>query len=632
MTSLLLKVWRDQPGRWFFISTKDHNGNWKDHPFKRGEFKTLLPEFLEKNTDKDLYWCCHGFSRPRRLKRYAEIPKLLWADLDESDPRDMPQFLPTYAWESSPGRFAACWRLTSHMTEDANRRLTYHLKADPGGWDLSQVLRIPGTTNYKYESKPKVKLLWSDGPEYDIGDILKALPAERKAKESDVARGLYRKYERHFSGWVRRQLMKGKPKPGKRSQVLWRLTNEMMEAGCTADEAFELLRVSPWNKFVKRRDGDEQLKREIDKATKQHIRVVDDEHPREEVGDDKDDEDLDEDDEAEYRFLAMSMAEVEEEKLDWLWYPYLAKGELTILEGDPGLGKSYMAQIVAAAVCDGGRLPTVKGSGQVKVAKVAYFDIENSAGSVTKRRLLDNGTKNLHNFFQEQEPFTIDDDDTLERVYEAIDKLRPTLVVFDTINTYMGAADIHNTSETQQAFKRFQDIARRFNCAVCVLRHLTKSSKGVQALYRGQGSIAFTGLARIVMTVGRHPEEADVRVMAVTKINVARPPKALTFSIEELPATVKADDRSRFVWGEFVDLTADQILAVQEHNKDDEQDAVVKWLFDALSDEGLSRGQIMTMADSRAFTSKAIEKAATELKVVVTGDFWELPQEKEKTA
>lgn len=632
MSAIIGRVWREQPGTWFFLSTKDHSGTWKDHPIRRSEFKTKIDQIIADNLDKDLYWCCHGFTKPRRLKRYAEIPKLLWADLDESNPRDMPDLMPTVAWESSPGRYACCWRLTGYMTEEVNRRLTYHLKADPGGWDLSQVLRVPGTTNYKYDSKPKVKLLWNDGPEYSLDDVISKLPKERKAKESDIARGLYRKYEKNFPGWVRRQLMRGKPKPGKRSQVLWKLTHEMLEAGCTHDEAFELLRVSPWNKFAKRPNGDEQLRKEIDKATAQHINVIDDENPREEVGegDDVEDPEDDGDLEPEYKFLAQSMAEVEEEKLDWIWYPYFARGELTILEGDPGLGKSYMAQMAALAVCDGVRLPSVRGSKVPPTGKVAYFDIENSAGSVTKRRLIDNGGKNLHNFFQEQEPFTVDDDETLDRVYEAIDKLRPILVVFDTINTYMGGADINNTSETQQAFKRFQDIARRFNCAVVVLRHLTKSSKGVSALYRGQGSIAFTGLARVVMTVGRHPEEADVRVMAVTKINVARCPKALTYTIEDLPSTLKADDRSRFVWGDFVDLTADQILSVSEANRDDEQDAVVKWLFDALSDGGASRGQLLSMAEPRSFTEKQIDKASNELRIIKSGDFWELPKREEE--
>lgn len=622
------QIWRDQPGKFFFISSKTRTGKWEDHPFKRSQFSELSA-FLDQHGDRDLYFCPHGFSKPRRLKKYAEIPKLLWADLDESDPRDARDFaLPSVAWESSPGRFAAIWRLTDFMTEELNRRVTYHLKADPGGWDLTQVLRVPGTLNHKYESKPRVKLLWRDGPEHRSTDIASKLPRERKPKDTDVARVLYRKYEKHFSGWVRRTLLRGKPQPGKRSEVLWKLTNEIIEAGCSEEEAFELLRVSPWNKFVKRPGGDEQLRREIDKVTSQHLRVVDDEKAREEIREEPEEE-LEDDDEPEYRFLAKSMEEVEIENLDWLWYPYLARGEVTILEGDPGLGKSYLAQMVAVAVCDGKRLPSVKPRPPI-VGKVAYFDIENAAGSVTKKRLVENGCRNLKHFFQEPEPFTIDDDDTLERVYDSIERLRPTLVVFDTINTYMGSADIHNTSETQQTFKRFGDIARRFNCAVVVLRHLTKSSRGVQALYRGQGSIAFAGFARVVMTVGLVPDDEDeTRVLAVTKINVARVPKALTFRIEELPDTIKDTDRSKFVWGEFVDLTADEILTRPDTPKEpDGLEAVVDWLREALSNGPVEHRFILRMAESRSFGERLVTRAANELKIDRSTTSWRLPEEK----
>lgn len=624
---IVTRVWREQPGKYFFLCTKDREGKWRDHPFRRSQFKEI-PAFLETHSDKDLYWCCHGFSKNRRLKRYAEIPQLLWADLDESDPRKTEGLMPSIAIESSPGRFYGIWRLDGFMSEELNRRLTYHLKADPGGWDLTQVIRVPGTSNYKYESTPRVKMLWMDGPSYTPKEIEERLPHERKAKDHDVARGIYRKWEKKFNTWIRRNLLAGKPKPGKRSEVLWKLTNELLELGLTSEETFELLRVSPWNKFIKRRDGDEQLRREIDKATSQHLRVVDDENPREEIDREEDEDELT-DDEPDYRFLSRSMAEVEDEQLDWVWYPYLAKGELSILEGDPGLGKSYLAQMVAKAVADGGRLPTTKRSGVIEMGKIAYFDIENAAGAVTKRRLIDNGMVNLHNFYQEEEAFTIDDDSTLDRVYEAIDKLRPTLVVFDTLNTYMGGADINNSAETQQTFKRFKDVAKRFGCAVLVLRHLTKSSKGVTALYRGQGSIAFAGFARVVMSVGKHPEEPDVKVMAVTKINVARAPKALTFTIEELPDTLKYSDRSKFVWGEFVDLTADEILQVVETKSDEAMEACVDWLAATLRDGPVEHKRLVRMGEPRSFGEKLIGKAASELRVIKDGSTWSLPSEEE---
>lgn len=624
------RIWKSQPGRYFCLSTKDRHGKWRDHFFRRSEFKNL-PTFIEENADKDLYWCVHGFRKRRRTKDSAEIPKLLWADLDESDPREFGDLMPSVAWESSPGRYACLWVLDAFMTEETNRALTYHLKADPSGWDLGQVLRIPGTKNYKYTSTPKGKLLWMDGPSHVLDVLRKRLPKEKRAKETNAAIGIYRKYEKSLSGWVRRQLLKGKPQPGKRSEVLWKLVHELVEAGVTKDEAFELLRVSPWNKFANRRNGDEQLKRELDKSLEQHLLVDDDEsdgrEPLERDGEEN------EDDGEEYRFLTRSMADVEEENLDWIWYPYLARGEVSILEGDPGLGKSYLAQMVAKAICDGDHLMSVKKGLPDISGRVAYFDLENSSGTVTKKRLVTNGMRHFERYFQEEEPFSIDDDEKMEAVYEAVERLKPTLVVFDTMNTYMGSADTHKASEVQQTFRRFIDIARRFKCAVLVLRHLTKSSKGDKALYRGQGSIAFAGLARVVMTVGTSPDDPTVRVMAVTKINVCRPPRALTYTIEEIPDTIKEFDRSRFLWGEFVDLSADDIISssAREREAPDEADVVSQWLTLFLAEGAMSFASVMRAAGPKSFTEKQVMKAAGTLGIRRDGEgkgtMWSLPED-----
>ncbi len=336
---LLLKVWKDQPGKFFCISSKSRKGEWKDNFFRRGQLSEIKA-YIEDNLDKDLYWCPHGFDKPRRTKDSAEPPKILWADLDEVDPRDLGELMPTYAWESSPGRFACVWKVDGYVNDELNRRLTYHIEADHGGWDYTQVLRIPGTKNYKYASCPKVKTLWVDGPEHQLSKIEKLLPkVKAEAKKDDSATKIYKKYESKLSPFARRELLRGKPQKGRRSEVIWKLNHELIEAGMSRDEAFEVLRVSPWNKFKGRRDGDDQLKRELDKALDKHLHLIEDD------SDETFEEEDVEEDEEEHVFLSKSMAEVEEENIDWLWYPYLARGELTILEGDPGLGKSYLAPL-----------------------------------------------------------------------------------------------------------------------------------------------------------------------------------------------------------------------------------------------------------------------------------------------
>jgi len=634
---IIQRIWKEQPGKHFCISTKAANGDWTDHFFTRSKFKDI-PEFVTEHSDKDIYFCPHGFIAPRRLKKNAEAPKILWADLDEADPREFDEkLLPTVAFESSPGRFVGLWLMTDFISEELNQRLTYHLNADKGGWDFTQVLRFPGTKNYKYDHTPKVRILWSDGPQYSVDDIEKALPVSKVKKgNANEARTIYKKYEKKFSGFLRRELLRGKPRVGKRSEVFWRLVNDLLEAGVSKDEAFELLRVSPWNKFTKRRDGDEQLRRELDKAIAGHFNVTDDEsgESRPARYEDSDDETEDPD---EPRLNIQKLSDVQAADIDWIWYPYCARGEVTILEGDPGLGKSYLAQMVAMCICDGKSLPSVKRRPPVQ-GKVMYFDIENSADAVTKRRLEYNDCEHMENYYQIEEAFSIDDEDYLDLVYEAMEQVKPTLVVFDTLNTYMGGADTHKASETQQVFKEFKILARRFDCSVMVLRHLTKGQKGRSAMYAGQGSIAFAGLARIIMTCGHHPDPdlPEERIMAVTKINVAKQPRALAFSIDGLPDTVKDQDRSRFVWGDFLDYTADEIINVDRTragDKDDKAQEVIDFLKEFLGEGQVDSRAVRAAAEARSFSTRMLNRVVDDLGVVkdIKRDgrkrksFWSLP-------
>ena len=402
--------------------------------------------------------------------------------------------------------------------------------------------------------------------------------------------------------------MHGKPTPGKRSEVFWRLVNECVEAGMSREEAYIILKASPWNKFRGRSSEIVQLNRELDKVYKKKFTTTATKNG--------------------YSFLQTSLADVDEENISWIWYPYLARGEVTILEGDPGVGKSYLMQMVSKAIADGERLPSPRTS-RVQ-GKIAYFDVENTAATVTKKRLKHNDCQHPENFFQEEEPFSIDDEDAVKHVYEAIEELRPVLVVFDTINLYIGRADIGKATETTQALSRFKDIARRFNCSVVLVRHLTKGNVKEKALYRGQGNIAFAGVSRIIMTLGTDPEDRDTKVLAVTKINLAPYPKALTYTVRSLPDTLKDQDRSKFTWGEFVELTSDEILGVPAHEKGEN---AVEFLREALDEGPRKASEIETMAEKRAISARTLQRAAVELEVVRKqrgfgkgkSSFWELP-------
>src|SRR5207342_263202 len=115
---------------------------------------------------EDLYYSVAQFAERGRKIEHVLPSHWLWADLDEVHPSAGTGlgFMPTVAVESSPGRYQALWRLTRELKpstlEKLNRGLSYALDADRGGWDLTQVLRIPGTRNFKYRGGPRVKTLW----------------------------------------------------------------------------------------------------------------------------------------------------------------------------------------------------------------------------------------------------------------------------------------------------------------------------------------------------------------------------------------------------------------------------------------------------------------------------------------
>lgn len=597
---IIQRIWSGQPGKFFCLSTKSASKVWKDHFFTKSDFRKI-PQFLAEHSDKDLYFCPHGFTAPRRKKEVAVLPKLFWSDMDEVDPRTVTP-KPTIAFESSPGRYVGLWVTDRTVTEEQNKQLSYKIGADKSGWDLTQVLRVPGTTNYKYTSQPKTRILWSDGDSVVI-DQLKLPRIKGREDRNDEgietdASELFKKYERRIPRWLRRELINGRPTPGKRSEMIWKIEQTLIEKGFTTDEVLTLVKASPWNKFAGRRDEDEQLRRELDKSINKKMSAK-----RVESRDDEEDGDR--------KLIFKPMSEVEEEEIDWLWYPYMALGELTILEGDPGLGKSYLMQMIAGHVCDGREMPSIKKLPPVE-GRVVYFDMENSSGTVTKKRLTGNGIKRLDRFVQCEEPFSIDDDDSIDEIYEYFEAHKPTVVVFDTINTYLGKADAFKGHEAQQAFSRFRELASRFHCSVVVLRHLTKSGKE-RALYRGQGNISFAGLARSVITCGRLPDDPEVRVMAITKLNIGKFPPALTFTIEALPDTLKHSDRSKFEFGEFVDLTADDIVMAapaKDESKSDEE--ARRFLEETVKDE-VEASRVERLAEARSIPKAALKRAMSSL-------------------
>lgn len=632
---LITRIWANQPGKFFCLATKSGAGKFKEYFFSRSEFASVK-QFLKDNQDHNIYFCPHGFNHRVRRKEEAVMPNLLWADLDFVDPRVI-RPKPTYAIESSPSRFVGLWVTKQTVTEELNRRLTHFLGADPGGWDLTQLLRCPGTRNYKYASQPRVRVLWDDGDTYSIKRIDKLLPPEENPDEGETlsAAEVYNAYEDRLPRWVRRELLARKiVSRADRSEMLWKLENACIEAGMTVDEAFAVIRKSAWNKFAGRRNEETQLRRELSKIVELHFK----EKPRgaEKLHRKSDQEESEAEKDTRGLFKFIPMSQIQEEEIDWLWYPYLARKTLSILEGDPGQGKSYMAMMVSGAIASGGTLPCKKKGKTLGHGPVVYFDIENNAASVTKVRLKYNGYDGMDNYYAVEQAFSIEDMDAIEEIYEYLEQIKPALVVFDTLNTYIGKADTHKASEATQAMNMFKQIADDFNCAVLVLRHLTKSTGS--AINRGQGSIAFAGSARVVMVVGVDPQDSETRVMAIVKGNLAPLPGGLSFRIEGMKK-----DRSKFIWDGFNDYTAQQVLDASSAARAEGgpgsgiQDAM-EFLENTITGAPQAASRLFKMAERRSIERKMVERAASRMNVVVETkkidgrkvEIWHIPRDKDE--
>lgn len=135
---------------------------------------------------REVYFCAHLLTGPKRIKDNASAVVSLWGDLDGA-PVPNGELKPTAVIESSPGRYHCYWRLADEIppeiAEDLNRRIAAVIGADPSGFDRTQLLRVPGTPNNKYADTPEVRIKGlADSRSYSAADLDNLLPKGEKPK------------------------------------------------------------------------------------------------------------------------------------------------------------------------------------------------------------------------------------------------------------------------------------------------------------------------------------------------------------------------------------------------------------------------------------------------------------------
>jgi hypothetical protein len=198
---------------------------------------------------------------------------------------------------------------------------------------------------------------------------------------------------------------------------------------------------------------------------------------------------------------------------------------LTILDGDPGLGKSTLMLDLACRGSIGGLAPTGEPLGDAFTT--IYVTLEDDAEDTILPRILKAGgdPSRFHLLRKLSLPIEID------RLEATATRLKARLIVIDPLMAYLGDGVKTNDDHlVRRALEPLAEMAARLDVAVVLIRHLNKRV-GDDAIYRGGGSIGFTGLARSVLAVGRDPDDHDRMILAPIKLNVARRPPSLAYRI-----------------------------------------------------------------------------------------------------
>ena len=279
------------------------------------------------------------------------------------------------------------------------------------------------------------------------------------------------------------------------------------------------------------------------------------------------------------------MSEVDTQTVEWLWEPYIPFGKVTIVQGNPGEGKTTFALRLAAACTNRKPFPHMAAH---EPFNVIYQTAEDGLGDTIKPRLME-AEADLDRVLvidESKQGLSLSD----ERIERAIRQTGARLIILDPIQAYVGEkTDMNKANEIRPMFRRLAEIAERTGCAVILIGHLNKAAGG-QSAYRGLGSIDFRAAARSVLLIGRLKREPNVRVIVHDKSSLAPEGKPIAFCL---------DPETGFSWiGEY-DITADELLSGAGGNTATKTEQAEKLILDLL-------------ADGKELASEDIEKAAAE--------------------
>ena len=242
--------------------------------------------------------------------------------------------------------------------------------------------------------------------------------------------------------------------------------------------------------------------------------------------------------------------DIEQTSVEWLWFPYIPFGKLTIIQGNPGEGKTYFAMMLTAACTNRKLFPNME---DIEPFNVIYQTAEDGMGDTIKPRLVEAGAdlSRVMVIDDSEEVLTLSDD----RIEIAVRQNHVRLVIIDPVQAFIGAdVDMNRANEVRPVFRKLGMIAEKTSCAIVLIGHLNKSS-GTQSTYRGLGSIDIMAAVRSLIFIGKVRKDPTTRVLIHEKSSLAPPGETMAF---------KLGDEEGFRWVGAYEISADELLDGKE--------------------------------------------------------------------
>ena len=291
---------------------------------------------------------------------------------------------------------------------------------------------------------------------------------------------------------------------------------------------------------------------------------------------------------------------VRQRKVEWLWYPYIPYGKLTILQGDPGEGKSTFMLNIAALLTKGREMPD--GYQIHEPQQVVYQTAEDNLADTVKPRLLAAGAdcSRIAYIVDEDSPLTLED----SRIEKVIQETKARLFILDPLQAYLSQnSDMFSAGRMRGQLRRLADIAAKYRCAIVIIGHMNKAS-GEKNLYRGLGSIDIAAIARSVLMISRDRHNPSIRYMFPVKSSLAPEGETIAFTL---------DQKNGIRWIGQCQVDKEQLA---DGWADDSKKALARRIvFEMLADQDAHSTDIINKLKIMGISERTIHTAKKELGV-----------------